>query len=43
MQTLPERASSALEKRQALDTWGEYLETLTRPLGVNVVPLRREA
>lgn len=31
------------EKRQALDTWGEYLETLTRPPGVNVVPLRREA
>jgi len=31
------------EKRQALDAWGQFIETLTGPAGANVVPLRREA
>jgi integrase len=31
------------EKRQALDAWGQFLETLTSPPGINVTPLRRSA
>ena len=28
------------EKRHALDAWGQYLENLIAPPGVNVVPLK---
>jgi len=32
------------EKRQALDSWGQFLDNLTNPTpGGNIVPLRREA
>ena len=31
------------EKRQALDTWGQFLENLTRPPSEKVTPLRRKA
>jgi integrase len=31
------------EKRYALELWGQEIENLTSPPGVNVVPLRREA